>query len=122
MEQSKKTIVLGAVAFPSRYAFKAVHALVEKGHEVFPMGIRDGVIAGIEIIKDRPRIKDLDTITLYINRGKQEEWYEYILNSNPKRVIFNPGAENQELVMLLKEKNIQTVEECTLVMLSVGRY
>ncbi|MBL4577056.1 MAG: CoA-binding protein, partial [Flavobacteriales bacterium] len=68
------------------------------------------------------RIKDLDTITLYINRGKQEEWYEYILNSNPRRVIFNPGAENQELVMLLKEKNIQTVEECTLVMLSVGRY
>ena len=122
MEHSKKTIVLGAVAFPSRYAFKAVHALVEKGHEVFPMGIRDGAIAGIEIIMDRPRIKDIDTITLYINRWKQEEWYEYILNSNPKRVIFNPGAENQELVTLLKEKNIQTVEECTLVMLSVGRY
>ena len=57
MKQSKKTIVLGAVAFPSRYSFKAVHALVDKGHEVIPMGIRDGAIADISIINARPKLE-----------------------------------------------------------------
>ena len=122
MSELKKTIVLGAVAFPSRYAFKAVHALVTKGHEVIPLGIRDGSIAEIEIIKDKPKLADIDTVTVYLNQENQAEWYEYLLELNPKRVIFNPGAENRELTALLKEKNIETVEDCTLVMLAVGRY
>ena len=122
MSEGKKTIVLGAVAFPSRYAFKAVHALVNKGHEVIPFGIRDGSIADIEIIKDRPQIEDVDTVTVYLNQGNQLEWYDYLLSLSPKRVIFNPGAENWELLSLLKERNIETVEDCTLVMLAVGRY
>lgn len=92
MSESKKTIVLGAVAFPSRYAFKAVHALVEKGHEVIPLGIRDGAIADIPIIKDRPHLEDIDTVTVYLNQGNQVSWYDYILDLNPARVIFNPGG------------------------------
>jgi len=122
MSQSKRTIVLGAVAFPSRYAFKAVHALVEKGHEVIPLGIRDGTIADIEIIKDKPKLGAIDTVTVYLNRGNQVEWYDYLFELNPKRVIFNPGAENRELASLLNEKNVQIIEDCTLVMLATGRY
>lgn len=122
MSESKKTIVLGAVAFPSRYSFKAVHALIAKGHEVIPMGIRDGAIAGIDIIKDRPQFENVDTVTMYLSERNQADWYSYLLEINPNRVIFNPGAENQELRQILSEKNIQTVEECTLVMLAVGRF
>lgn len=122
MSESKRTIVLGAVAFPSRYAFKAVHALVEKGHEVLPLGIRDGSIADIEIIKERPKLEEIDTVTVYLNQRNQETWYDYLLELNPRRVIFNPGAENGELRDLLNQNNIETVEDCTLVMLAVGRY
>ena len=122
MSELKRTIVLGAVAFPSRYAFKAVHALVKKGHEVIPLGIRDGAIADIKIIKTRPKLEDIDTVTVYLNQRNQVSWYDYLLELNPKRVIFNPGAENRELSALLKQKNIETVEDCTLVMLAVGRY
>lgn len=122
MMDGKRTIVLGAVAFPSRYAFKAVHALVEKGHEVFPLGIRDGAIAGIDIIKRKPKLEAIDTVTLYLNRGNQVEWYDYLLELNPKRVIFNPGAENRELRSMLRDNNVHAVEDCTLVMLAVGRY
>ena len=122
MSECKKTIVFGSVAFPSRYAFKAVHALLEKGHKVIPMGIRDGTIAGLDIIKDRPRYEDVHTVTLYINWRNQVEWYDYLLELNPNRVIFNPGAENGELAAMLRDKNILAVEDCTLVMLAVGRY
>ena len=109
MMDGKRTIVLGAVAFPSRYAFKAVHALVEKGHEVFPLGIRDGAIAGIDIIKRKPKLEAIDTVTLYLNRGNQVEWYDYLLELNPKRVIFNPGAENRELRSMLRDNNVHAV-------------
>ena len=122
MMVGKRTVVLGAVAFPSRYAFKAVHALVEKGHEVFPLGIRDGTIAGIDIIKRKPNLEAIDTVTIYLNSDNQVEWYDYLLELKPNRVIFNPGAENKELGNKLRDNHIHTVEDCTLVMLSVGRY
>lgn len=122
MSESKRTIVLGAGAFPSGHAFKAVHALVKKGHEVIPLGIRDGAIADIEIIKHKPKLEAIDTVTVYLNRSNQVEWYDYLLELNPNRVIFNPGTENRELRSLLQEKNIHTVEDCTLVMLAVDRY
>jgi len=40
----------------------------------------------------------------------------------PKRIIFNPGTENNELVELAREKGIETEYACTLVMLSIGNY
>ncbi|MGF6846174.1 hypothetical protein QFZ51_001409 [Chitinophaga sp. W3I9] len=40
----------------------------------------------------------------------------------PRRIIFNPGAENPELEDIAREHNIQPVEACTLVMLSTGQF
>jgi hypothetical protein len=49
-------------------------------------------------------------------------YYDYILSLKPKRIIFNPGTENEELMKLAKQNNIQPVVACTLVMLSIGNY
>lgn len=118
----KKTVVLGASPNPSRYSNRAVHRLQANGFEAVPVGIREGEIAGIEIIKGEPDIEGVDTITLYLNPQRQEAYYDYILGLNPKRIIFNPGTENSELINLAKEKGIETEIACTLVMLSVGDY
>jgi predicted CoA-binding protein len=64
----------------------------------------------------------VDTITLYLNPHLQVAEYDYILEIHPQRVIFNPGTENDELMMLLQEKGIEGVEACTLVMLSTRQY
>jgi hypothetical protein len=64
----------------------------------------------------------VDTVTLYVGPQHQPSWYNYILSLKPKRVIFNPGTENDELVNLLKKENIESVEACTLVMLAIGDY
>ena len=61
-------------------------------------------------------------VTLYLNPDNQKEYYEKIIALNPKRIIFNPGTENEELEDLAKEHNIETVEGCTLVMLSTGTF
>lgn len=120
----KKTVIIGASPNPSRFSYLAAERLLEHGVQFVPVGIKKGNVFGKEILDLRlqPEISDVNTITLYINPAHQREWYDYILKLNPERVIFNPGTENQELEKLLEQKNIETLEACTLVMLGTGQY
>ncbi|MBK8195688.1 MAG: CoA-binding protein [Lewinellaceae bacterium] len=118
----KKTVILGATPNSGRYAWLATARLAQYGHEIVPIGIKDGRIAGVDIQKGQPAIEGVDTVTLYLNAGRQREYYDYILSLHPKRIIFNPGAENPELAKLATDHGIETVEGCTLVMLSIGTY
>ena len=119
---SKKTIVLGASNNPSRYSNKAVLALLENGHEVVPIGIKKAMVHGIKIINDMPEISDIDTVTLYLGPNNQVDYYKYILDISPSRIIFNPGTENDELKTICEQKGINCVENCTLVMLNQDIY
>ncbi|MGB3948351.1 MAG: CoA-binding protein [Bacteroidia bacterium] len=121
----KKTVVIGATDNPERYAYKATIALQNKNHEVVPVGIKDGEINGLKIINhntSKEVFTGVDTVTLYVGPKNQPAWYDYVLSLKPKRVVFNPGTENPEFEQLLQKNNIETVEACTLVMLSVGNY
>lgn len=119
----KKTAVLGASPNPARYAHRAVNNLAQAGHPVIPLGIRKGEIAGHDIQTDWPaQIEGLDTLTLYLGPARQVEHYSYILGLKPKRIIFNPGTENEELEKLAQEQGIETERACTLVLLSIDGY
>ena len=118
----KKTIVLGATPNPDRYAYRATSRLKAQGYEVIPMGIRKGEIEGIKIENTTPQYEDVDTVTLYLNPELQKPYYDYIFSLKPKRIIFNPGTENFDLVRLAKKRGIETEIGCTLVMLSIGNY
>lgn len=118
----KKTLVLGATTNKGRYAYLAVNALLRHGHEVVPVGIRTGEVAGIPIRHGLPPVEGVDTVTLYIGPARQAAYYDYLLSLRPARIIFNPGTENPELEALAEAQGIETVEGCTLVMLSVGSY
>jgi len=118
----KKTVVLGASTNPIRYSFTAVRQLNQSGHEVVPVGIKNGDIDGIAIENGTPEIEGVHTITLYLNPARQVQYYDYILGLKPKRLIFNPGTENLELIQMAKKEGIEVEIGCTLVMLSVGNY
>ena len=118
----KKTLVLGASENTARYSNMAVKKLAAYGHPVIAIGRRAGNIDGIPISKTPVEENAIDTVTLYLNPGNQEPYYDYILSLNPKRIIFNPGTENSDLERIAKESGIETLEACTLVMLSTGRY
>ena len=117
-----KTLVLGASENPDRYSYRAVRSLLQHGEEVVAVGIKEGMIDGVKILTGRPAIEHVDTVTMYVGPKNQPEWYDYILSLKPKRIIFNPGAENPELEKLAQENGITPVEACTLVMLSIGNY
>lgn len=119
---NKKTLVLGASSNPSRYSYLAINMLREKGHDVVAVGKHTGKVHDVEVKSEQQPIENLDTVTLYLNANNQKPYYNYIFSLNPKRIIFNPGAENQELATLAKEKNILPQNACTLVLLSTGQY
>lgn len=117
-----KTLVLGASLKVDRYSNKAINSLVNHDVETVAFGLRKGVVAGVEIETERVDFKNIHSITLYLNPQRQKEYYDYLLSLNPKRVIFNPGTENEELMKILVENNISYEIACTLVMLSIGNY
>ena len=122
MNEYKKTLVLGASDNPARYSYLAIQRLRKYGHPVVGIGRKNTKVADVNIDKEKIPATDIDTITLYMNPTHQQEYYDYILSLKPKRIIFNPGTENDKLVELAKEKNIETMEACTLVLLSTGQY
>jgi|TARA_B110000444_G_scaffold41081_1_gene37031 hypothetical protein len=118
----KKTLVLGASVNPERYSNIAIKRLVLKSYQVFAIGIKKGKINEININNELIAHKNIHTVTLYLNKKKQKEYYNYILSLKPKRVIFNPGTENQEFYKILEKESIAYSEACTLVLLSTNQY
>ena len=118
----KTTLVLGASTNPSRYSNLAINRLKNNKFPVVAIGKKAGTVAGIPIIKEKFQWPDIDTVTLYLSRDHQKEYYDYIISLHPKRIIFNPGTENDELAELAIKNNIKPMEACTLVLLSTGQY
>lgn len=120
----KKTVIIGATPNPSRYAFLAAERLHKHAIDFVPVGIRSGEVFGQSILdlRNKPAVSDVHTVTLYLNPTNQLPWEDYILSLSPQRVIFNPGTENPAFASRLEEEGIETVEGCTLVMLSTGQF
>jgi uncharacterized protein len=120
--QQKKTLVIGASENPQRYSYLAVQRLSAHNHPVIALGLRPGKIGNTPIETEHRNFDAVDTVTLYLNPARQKEYYDYILSLHPKRIIFNPGTENDELYGLAQAKGIEVQEACTLVMLSTNQY
>ncbi|GEQ85775.1 CoA-binding protein [Patiriisocius marinistellae] len=118
----KKTLVIGASLKENRYSNIAINRLTMYKHPVVAIGLRKGEVAGVEIETEKVPFKDIDTVTLYLNPQRQEEYYNYILSLKPERVIFNPGTENPAFYSLLSENNIESEVACTLVLLGTNQY
>ena len=120
----KKTLIIGATTRPDRYAYVAAQRLTEAGFPIVPVGIKRGEVFDQPIldIYSRPSIPDVNTVTLYIGPKHLEEHFDYILSLAPKRIIFNPGTEHEELMQRAGEEGVEVVVACTLVMVGLGTY
>ncbi len=116
------TLVLGASTNPERYAYKATEALLLGGYQVVLVGIKNGSVVGLPILKQFPSSIKIHTLSLYLSAKNQSNYYSEIIACQPKRVIFNPGTENQVLENLLNKHKIKHHRSCTLVLLSTGQY
>lgn len=117
-----KTLVLGASENPSRYSNMAILKLRNYKHNVVAIGRQAGKVNDVEIGTQPVKTDDIDTVTLYLNPDHQKPYYDYIMSLKPRRIIFNPGTENDELERMAAKEGINVLEACTLVMLGTGQY
>ena len=122
MNNKKKTLVIGGSLKTERYSNIAIRKLVSYGHPVVSVGLRSGDVAGVMINTGRPDYENVHTVTMYVGPANQPSFYDYILQTNPKRIVFNPGTENDAFEEMAKEKNIEIIRHCTLIMLDQGLY
>lgn len=116
-------VVLGASDKKERYSNKAVRRLMAKGYRVIPVHPR------LQSIEDLPVVPHLDkidgnvhTLTMYVGAARSTAMADSIIKLNPGRVIFNPGAENPILESMLRDRQIDVLRACTLVMLQTGQF
>lgn len=118
----KKTLVIGASEKPERYSNKAIKALRANGHEVVALAPRSGQVDDVVFETEMKPFEQIDTVTMYVGPRIQEQYMDYIESLQPKRVIFNPGTENELFAERLTKKGIHPEVACTLVLLSIGQY
>ncbi len=119
-----KVAVLGASPKPDRYSNQAVRLLIEHGHEPVPVNPGYDEIEGLPTVRALGELTpgSIDTLTLYVGPDRSAALADDIVQLKPRRVIFNPGAENRTLAEQLREHDLKTVEACTLVMLRTGQF
>ena len=118
----KKTLVIGASLNNDRYSNIAIRKLLKHNIDVEAIGYKNGNINNVRIANDLIKFDNIHTVTLYLNKFRQQDYYNYIISLNPDRVIFNPGTENQEFYKILNKNSIKYIEACTLVLLSTNQY
>ena len=122
MNSSIPTLVFGASLKSERYSNIAIKALRRNGHRTFGIGLRSGTVVDVELLTGHPALDGIHTITMYMGEKRQKEHESYLLSLSPKRIIFNPGAENPGFYSEAKALGIEVINACTLVMLATGDY
>ena len=115
--------ILGASSKPDRYAHKAFEMLREYGHKAVPINPAYTDILGE---KCYPSIASapgpIDTVTIYLGEERSNPLITEIISARPRRIIINPGAENETLATKAIQAGIEVVEACTLVLLRTGQF
>lgn len=122
-DDRQRVVVLGASSNPERTSNLAVKRLKENRHEVIPVHPTLDRIEGLEVAPDLRSVGGrVDTLTVYVSPEISSTLTGEILDISPGRVIFNPGAENPELEAALHAAGIETLQACTIVLLTTGQF
>jgi predicted CoA-binding protein len=116
------TLVIGASSNPEQYSHMAIVRLMAAGHPVAAIGRTPFIVGSTQVTDQKKSFPSIHTVTLYLNKDRQRDYEQYILDLQPQRIIFNPGAENPDFLHLAQSKGIDAIEACTLVMLAAGTY
>lgn len=122
-QKTERVAIIGASDNPERYSHRALLSLRKHGHTVVPVHPKLSEIEGISVVSDASSIQDpVDTVTMYVGPAISAGLQEKLIALKPRRVIFNPGAENPALAKALRAAGIACEEACTLVLLSTGQF
>jgi len=118
-----RVAILGASDKERRYSYQAFKMLQDYGHTPLPVHPKLSAIEGVPVAPDLTSLDGpVDTVTVYVGPDRSAGLAPALIGVHPRRVIFNPGAENEALAEQLRAAGIEVVEACTLVMLRTGQF
>ncbi|MFW5857821.1 MAG: CoA-binding protein [Planctomycetota bacterium] len=118
-----RVVVLGASPKEERYSNKAVRLLLDHGYTVVPVHPACDAVHGVPCVRRLAEVDGpVDTITVYVGPERSTGLLEEILAVAPRRILLNPGAENDELARRARDAGIEVQEACTLVLLKTGQF
>ncbi len=122
-DMAKRVAVLGASSDPTRYSYRAVKTLAEKGHIPVPVTLKEEEILGFPAVRDVSDVEgSIDTVTVYVNPTVLASLADSVIAASPRRIIMNPGTEDAQLKSNFEQAGIEVMEACTLVLLSTGQF
>lgn len=110
-----KVLVFGYSESTDRYSNMAARLLEDYKHEVTTVNPRRDEELG-------RACEGFHTLTLYVNPTISDKYQDLLLKTKPKRVIFNPGTENENLMKKFETLGTEVVIGCTLVMLRTNQF
>ena len=120
---AERVVIVGASDNPERYSHRAQVMLRQHSHEVVPVHPKLTEIEGVPVVCDLASVTGaVDTVTMYVGPQISSGLADALIGLKPRRVIFNPGAENADLATKLKSAGISCEDACTLVLLSTGAF
>ena len=122
-DRTENVAVVGASPKDERYSNMAMRMLAEYGRNPIPVAPARKEVIGKTAYPSLADVPEkIDTVTVYIRASRQSQMIADIIQIKPRRVIFNPGAENPDEYARLRNLGIEVLEACTLVMLHTGQF
>jgi len=122
-KQPEIVAVMGASPKPDRYAYKAMQMLRTHGHRPVPVNPAFEEVLGATCYRSIADVPEpIDTVTMYLGKQRSDPLIEEIVAARPRRIIMNPGAENDDLAAKAEAAGIEVDYACTLVLLQTGAF
>jgi predicted CoA-binding protein len=122
---SETVVVLGASARPERFANRAQRRLHAAGHRVLPVNPALDRVEGIPVVRLDALVAartPVDTVTVYLRGDRLAPLMDRLVRLAPRRVLLNPGADDPDTVVALREQGLRVQCDCTLVLLDQGTF
>src|SRR4051812_6610447 len=121
--RSERVVVIGASPKPQRYSHRAIAMLKQFGHTPIPVNPAFPEVLGEKCYPTITEVPGkIDTVTMYVGRQRSERMIDEVVRTQPRRIIMNPGAENDELAEAARRVGISVQYDCTLVLLQTGEF
>ena len=119
----ESVLLIGASSNPDRYANKAMALLLEGGHKVIPVNPRERQVLGVDAVSSIDEVDEpISTVSVYVRPERLKPDLDKLISLSPRRVIFNPGTEDDEMASALRDRGIHVLEACTIVLLKTEQF
>jgi predicted CoA-binding protein len=115
----KKIAVAGSFKNPSKYAYRIVVALKEKGYHVFPVNPHTEAVEGIRCLRSAVQLPgDVTAVSIITPPEATRKLAEELKATSVKYAWMQPGAEDEQAIESFEKNGIHAIhEKCLLVAL-----